>query len=171
MAIDRTIDSKDVEILAIIQSNGRISNAEIARQVNMAPSGVLERLRKLETRGVLKGYEARLDPHALGVGLLAFVFVRVDERVGSMEAGKLMADIPEVQEVHHVAGEDCYLAKVRCADPEDLGRVLRDRFGAIPAVRSTRSTIVLGTVKESAILPLPTFPSDDLVREAEVTLV
>lgn len=170
MTIDRTIDSKDVEILAIIQGNGRISNAEIARQVNMAPSAVLERLRKLETRGVLKGYEARLDPHALGVGLLAFVFVRVEERVGSMVAGKLMAEIPEVQEVHHVAGEDCYLAKVRCADPEDLGRVLRDRFGAIPAVRSTRSTIVLGTVKESGILPLPSFPSEDLVPESEVTL-
>ncbi len=121
----------------------------------MAPSAVLERLRKLESRGVLRGFEARLDPHAVGLGLLAFVFVRVDERVGSTHAGQLLARIPEVQEVHHVTGEDCYLVKVRCADPEELGRILRDRFGAIPEVRSTRSTIVLGTVKESALLPLP----------------
>jgi Lrp/AsnC family leucine-responsive transcriptional regulator len=155
MDFDRTINGKDLEILAIIQRDARISNAEIARQIGMAPSAVLERLRKLESRGVVRGYEARLDPHALGVGLLAFVFVRVEERVGSVRAGALLAEIPEVQEVHHVAGEDCYLVKVRCADPEDLGRVLRDRVGAIGEVRSTRSTIVLTTVKESAMLQLP----------------
>src|SRR5262249_6924815 len=141
-------------ILEIVQKNARVSNAEISRQIGMAPSAVLERLRKLEGRGGLRGYEARLDPHAGGLGLLAFVFVKVDERVGSTHAGQLLAEVPEVQEVHHVAGEDCYLVKVRCGDPEDLGRLLRDGFGAIPEVRSTRSTIVLGTVKESALLPL-----------------
>jgi len=150
----RTIDHVDAQILEIVQRNARVSNAEIARQIDMAPSAVLERLRKLESRGVLRGYEARLDPHALGLGLLAFVFVRVDERVGSTHAGQLLAEVPEVLEVHHVTGEDCYLVKVRCGDPEDLGRLLRDRFGAIPEVRSTRSTIVLGTVKESALLPI-----------------
>ena len=66
----------------------------------------------------------------------------------------MAAAVPEVQEVHHVAGEDCYLAKVRARDPEDLGRILKERFGAIPQVRSTRSTIVLGTLKESAALPI-----------------
>lgn len=151
----RTIDHVDAQILEIVQQNARVSNAEIARQIDMAPSAVLERLRKLESRGVLRGYEARLDPHALGLGLLAFVFVRVDERVGSTHAGQRLAEIPEVLEVHHVTGEDCYLVKVRCGDPEELGHLLRDRFGAIPEVRSTRSTIVLGTVKESALLPLP----------------
>jgi Lrp/AsnC family leucine-responsive transcriptional regulator len=152
--MDRTIDQIDAEILEIVQKNARVSNAEISRQIGMAPSAVLERLRKLEARGVLLGYEARLEPHALGLGLLAFVFVKVDERVGSTHAGRMLSAVPEVLEVHHVAGEDCYLVKVRCGDPEDLGRVLRDRFGAIPEVRSTRSTIVLGTIKESALLPL-----------------
>lgn len=165
---DRTIDNIDATILEIVQKNARVSNAEISRQIGMAPSAVLERLRKLETRGVLRGYEARLDPHAVGLGLLAFVFVRVDERVGSTHAGKLLGEIPEVQEVHHVAGEDCYLVKVRCGDPEDLGRLLRDRFGAIPEVRSTRSTIVLGTVKESALLPLTRSQGDAAPAGAEV---
>jgi Lrp/AsnC family leucine-responsive transcriptional regulator len=120
----------------------------------MAPSAVHERIRKLEARGVLLGYEARVSAAALGRGLLAFVFVRADEPVAGKRAGERLAAIPEALEVHHVAGEDCYLVKIRAADPEDLGRLLRDRFGAIRSVRSTRSTIVLGTLKETARIPL-----------------
>ena len=145
-----TIDGKDLDILTIVQSNARISNAEIARQVGMAPSAILERLRKLEARGVLRGYEPRGSIRTpLGLGLLAFVFVRSDERLGGGDTGLRLAEIPEVQEVHHIAGEDCYLVKVRAADPEALGRLLRERFGAIQSVRSTRTTIVLDTIKET----------------------
>ena len=148
-------DAIDVQIVTILQQNARTSNAEIARQLNMAPSAILERIRKLETRGVITGYEARLAPKQIGLGLLAFIFVRSDERGGAQDTGERLAGFPEVQEVHHVAGEDCYLAKVRAKDPEDLARILRDRFGSIPHLRSTRSTIVLNTMKESALLPLP----------------
>lgn len=153
-------DDIDRQIVNIIQSDARISVAEIARQLGMAPSGILERIRKLEARGVILGYEARLDPHALGRGLLAFVFVRADERVGSGETGARLAVIPGVQEVHHIAGEDCYLVKVRVKDTEALARLLRDRFGALDAVRSTRTTIVLTTLKETATLPVP-IPEED----------
>lgn len=148
------IDDIDRQILTIIQSGARTNNAEIARAVGMAPSATLERLRKLEKRGVIESYEARLDPAAIGLGLLAFVFVRTDERMGDTSAGDALARIPEVQEVHHVAGEDCYLIKVRAASTETLGELLRVRLGAIPKVISTRSTIVLKTVKESGLLPL-----------------
>lgn len=148
-------DSVDTEIISILQKNARISNAEIARQLTMAPSAILERIRKLEGRGVILGYEARLAPKAVGLGLLAFIFVRSEERAGAENTGKRLMEFPEVQEVHHVAGEDCYLAKVRARDPEDLARILRERFGAIPELRSTRSTIVLSTLKESALLPVP----------------
>ncbi|MBF6590810.1 MAG: Lrp/AsnC family transcriptional regulator [Ktedonobacterales bacterium] len=149
------IDGIDVEILRIVQENARTSNAEIARQLGMAPSAILERTRKLEARGMLLGYEARLEPRALGLGLLAFVFVRVDEGLGSPTTGAELAAVAGVQEVHHIAGEDCYLVKVRAADTEALGRLLRERFGAIRSVRSTRTTIVLATLKETARLPLP----------------
>lgn len=154
MDIQRTFDAIDRQILAILQENARIPNAEIARRVGMAPSAVLERVRKLEERGVIEGYAARLSPRALGWGLVAYIFVRADEPLGQEEVGRVMADLPEVQEVHHVAGEDCYLVKVRTADPESLGRLLRERFGAIPSVRSTRTTVVLETVKESSALPV-----------------
>lgn len=148
------IDEIDCRILEILQRNARASNAAIARVVDMAPSAVLERIRKLESRGVIRGYTASIDPCALGQPLMAFVFVRTEERAGVVTAGDALAAIPEVQEVHHVAGEDCYLVKVRAASPAALGRLLRESFGAIPSVGSTRSTIVLETVKEASDLPI-----------------
>jgi Lrp/AsnC family transcriptional regulator, leucine-responsive regulatory protein len=148
------MDSTDRKILNILQSDARTPNAELARQVGMAPSAVLERVRKLEERQVIKGYEARLDPKALDMGLLAFVLVRTDERVGHIQSEATLTRIPEVLEVHHVAGEDCFLLKVRAANTDALQALLRDRIGAIPSVRSTRTTIVLQTVKESATIPV-----------------
>jgi Lrp/AsnC family leucine-responsive transcriptional regulator len=149
------IDEIDAKILTILQENARTPNAEIARQVGMAPSAILERIRKLEEQKVILGYEARLNPKALDLGLLAFVFVRSDEHVGGLETAKQLAQIPEVQEVHHVAGEDCFMVKIRAADTEALGNVLREQLGAIKSIRSTRTTIVLGTIKETASLGLP----------------
>jgi Lrp/AsnC family transcriptional regulator, leucine-responsive regulatory protein len=146
------IDNRDVRILELLQEDARRSNAEIARDLGIAPSAVLERIRKLERTGVIQGYSARLAPEALGAELLAFVFVQADERLGDESAAARLAELPEVQELHHVAGEDCYLAKVRCASPTALGRLLREQFGAIPQVKRTRSTIVLGTKKETLAL-------------------
>ena len=151
------INGTDTEILKILQSNSRTSNAEIARQVGLAPSAVFERIRKLEDRGVIEGYGARLNPKVIGVPLLAFVFVRADDKSGAETAAEVAA-IPEVLEVHDVAGEDCLLAKVRAADTEALGRLLRERFGRIDSITSTRTTIVLETLKESSALPLETPP-------------
>jgi Lrp/AsnC family leucine-responsive transcriptional regulator len=149
VALDRTIDDKDVEILNIIQNNARETQAEIARAVGLAPSAVLERVRKLEARGVIRGYAALLDPRVLGQGLLAFVAVRSEEAPGDDSVSRALAECPEVSEVHHVAGDDCHLIKVRARDAEHLGHLLRTRLGRIPGVRSTRTTIVLETVKET----------------------
>ncbi|MEK7348229.1 MAG: Lrp/AsnC family transcriptional regulator [Candidatus Eisenbacteria bacterium] len=148
------LDSSDRTILALLQENARTPNSEIARRVGLAPSAVLERIRKLERTGVIQGYEPRIDPRALDAGLLAFIFVHAEERIGGLEAGRAIACLPEVQEVHQVAGEDCYLVKVRVAGTEALGALLRDGIGTIKSIRSTRTTIVLSTVKEHA--PLPT---------------
>jgi Lrp/AsnC family leucine-responsive transcriptional regulator len=150
------VDDTDRRILAILQNDARTPNAEIARQVGMAPSAIFERIRKLEEKGIVREYAARIDPAALGVGLLAFVFVKSDERIGDGSTSSELSRIPGVLEVHHIAGEDCYMVKVRAADTETLGRLLRERFGAISTIRSTRTTIVLGTIKESVALPIST---------------
>ncbi len=148
------IDGISRKILNILQRSARESNVDIARQVGLAPSAVFERIRKLEDKGVIAGYEARLNPRALGLGQVAFIYVRADEPIGSLRAGKELVRIPEVLEVHHIAGEDCYLVKVRVVDTEALGTLLRERFGAIETVRSTRTTVVLSTLKETAQLPI-----------------
>lgn len=131
-----------------------MSNTAVARAVGLAPSAVLERIRKLEDRGLIQGYAARIDPRPVGRGLLAFIFVRTEDSDVKSETARRLAGIPEVQEVHNVAGEDCYLVKVRVGDPESLGRLLREKISALPAVRSTRTTIVLETVKESMAVPI-----------------
>lgn len=156
MALDRIIDDKDVEILNQLQHNARETQAEIARVVGLAPSAVMERVRKLEARGVIRGYAALLDPSALNQGLLAFVAVRSEEAPGDDSVSRALAECPEVMEVHHVAGDDCHLIKVRARNAEHLGRLLRTRLGRIPGVRSTRTTIVLETVKETPRLPVTT---------------
>ena len=159
------IDGIDLEILKMLQSNARVSNAEIARQVDLAPSAVFERIRKLEERGVIQGYSARINPSAVELPLLAFIFVRDTDGAGSDRSARRVAEIPEVLEVHHVAGEDCFLAKVRTKDTESLGRLLRDHIGRIETITSTRTTIVLGTVKEDARLPIAApAPSTESVR-------
>lgn len=148
------IDAIDREILKILQQNARVSNAEIARQIRMAPSAVLERIRKLEGRGVIKGYEARIDPEALGLNLLAYIFVRTNDLGDELHIGDALAQLDGVQEVHHIAGEDCFLVKVRTRNARSLGRLLRDRFAAGGRIVSTRTTIVLETLHESAKLPV-----------------
>ncbi|MEX2180228.1 MAG: Lrp/AsnC family transcriptional regulator [Gemmatimonadaceae bacterium] len=145
----------DRRILSLLQQDARLPNAEIARRVGMAPSATLERLRKLEERGVIVGYECRVDARKLGLGLTAFIFITALDKEGERDTGDRLAQHPNVLEVHHIAGEDCYLVKVRAADTEDLGRMLKSEFTSMPGVRSTRTTVVLGTLKESAKFPIP----------------
>lgn len=155
MAVDRTIDEIDVSLLDILQYNARTTQAELAKAVNLAPSAVLERLRKLEARGIIKDYVALIDPHVVNRALLAFVAVQSSEHGPDMPSAQELARIPEVLEVHHVAGDDCYLLKVRARDAEHLGQILRQQIAGTPSVTSTRTTIVLETVKEDPRISIP----------------
>ena len=152
------LDEKDARILEILQKDGRTTNVELARVVELTPSATLERVRKLEERGLIKGYTALVDPHGLDLGLLAFVFMRVDDRddiLGRADStAEALAALPSVLELHHLAGEDCFLVKVRARDTDDLYRILKEEFGPFKSIRSTRTTIVLKTVKETQRLPV-----------------
>jgi len=159
-----TLDSVDRQILELLQTDGRMANAEIARRLGMAPSAIFDRIRKLEERRIITGYEARVDPRTIGLGLTAFIFVRADDFVANARTAEELGRMPEVLEVHHIAGEDCFLVKVRIADTESLGALLRERIGAIKSVRSTRTTIVLGTLKETAHLPTGVALNGDSAR-------
>lgn len=148
------IDAIDRAILRLLQENARISNAEIARQVGLAPSAIFQRIRKLEEHGVILGYTARLDPKAVGCGLVAFVMLQTGEGARAGEVTAQLAAIPEVAEVHRVVGEDCFFLKVRVRDTDALGALLDHKIQPLPSVASTRTTIVLKTGKETTVLPV-----------------
>jgi len=103
------IDYIDRKIMSLLQNDARIPNAEIARRLKMAPSGILERLRKLKDRDIIKEYVTHLDPKSLDFGLLAFVFIKTNEKRIKWDVGEIVSKIPGVLEVHDIAGDECYI--------------------------------------------------------------
>jgi Lrp/AsnC family leucine-responsive transcriptional regulator len=148
------IDEISLKILKILQEKARIPNVEVARQVGLAPSAVLERIRKLEKQGFIDGYEVRLNPKRFSRSLVAFVIVATQKVTDEKQVGKKLSEMPGVQEVHYIAGEDAFLVKVRVSDNEELGQFIRDKISSIKAVKSTRTSIVLTTYKETARIPI-----------------
>jgi Lrp/AsnC family leucine-responsive transcriptional regulator len=148
------IDQISLKILKILQEKARIPNVEVARQVGLAPSAVLERIRKLENQGFIDGYEVRLNPKRFSRSLVAFVIVTTHKVADEKQVGKKLSEMLGVQEVHYIAGEDAFLVKVRVSDNEELGQFIRDKISSIKAVKSTRTSIVLSTYKETARIPI-----------------
>lgn len=157
------IDEISLKILKILQEKARIPNVEVARQVGMAPSAVLERIRKLERSGLIDGYEVRLNPERFGKSQVAFIQVQTN---GENNPVDTLIDLPQVQEVHYVAGDDSYLLKVRDTDTNTLGLLVREKIASLPGVVATKTTIVMNTFKETARIPIdslvPFHPSEDL---------
>jgi Lrp/AsnC family transcriptional regulator, leucine-responsive regulatory protein len=149
-----SMDETDLKILALIQPNSFLTNIELAKKVGMAPSAVLERIKKLEQKGIIEGYPTRIKPDALELKLLAFIFIKTSEGPGNASVAKQLAKIPEVLELHHIAGEDCYIVKVRAKDPLSLIHLMREKF-KMSHILSTKTTIVLETLKETNQLPIP----------------
>lgn len=149
------IDEISLEILKILQEKARIPNVEVSRQIGLAPSAVLERIRKMEKQGVIDGYEVRLNPKRFASSQIAFVRVMVSEQADSPSIADQLAAIPQVQEVHYIAGDDCYLIKIRAADTVELGRLLRSQVAGIEGVIATKTAPVLATYKETARIPIP----------------
>ena len=155
------IDSISLEILKILQEKARIPNVEVARQVGLAPSAVLERIRKLEKQKIVEGYEVRLNPKFFDKGLIAYITVKTDEKADEIEVGKKLARRPKVQEVHYVAGEDAFFVKLRGENTEEIGRMIRETIRSIDGVQSTKTSIVMSTYKETS-----QFPIDDKVKQS-----
>lgn len=142
------IDDIDYKILTILQEKARIPNAEVARRISMAPSAVLERIRKLEERGIIQGYEVRLNPVPFNQSLTAFVHVGLGQQNDS-DCDEALGTVSGVQDVYQVAGEDGYLLKLRVADNAELGRIVSHEIRPLAGVAWTRTSIVLNTIKET----------------------
>ncbi|MCA5006369.1 Lrp/AsnC family transcriptional regulator [Sphingobacterium bovistauri] len=154
--LEISLDNIDYQILRIMQNNARTNNADIARELGMAPSAILERVKKLEQKEVILQYNAKINPAALDQNLLSFIFIKTSDIIGEQGVAYLLAEIPEVQEVHDIAGDDGYLIKVRTNDAAGLVDLMRNTLGKIEGIISTRTTIVLETVKEEQKLVIPT---------------
>ena len=149
------MDAVDHTILTVLMEDGRATWADLAEAAGLSAPAVAERVRRLEDRGAISGYAALVNGSQVGAHLTAFVAVTLESPAARDEFLRVVRETPEIQECHHTAGDDDYLLKVRCGDTAGLERLLSDVIKAVPRVVRTRTTVVLSTVKESAVVPLP----------------
>ncbi|MEO8809988.1 MAG: Lrp/AsnC family transcriptional regulator [Rhodanobacter sp.] len=152
----QTLDRTDLRMLAVLQGEGRISNAELAERVSLSPSACLRRLQRLENEQVICGYAAQVDPQAVGLGLQAFVRVQLSKHERAAVEGfvERVNGWEEVVACHALTGDMDYLLHVYVADLEDFSRFLLDHLLNASGVADVNSSFVLRTVKRSPSLPL-----------------
>lgn len=141
-----TLDQKALELLA---RNGRATWAELGQHLGLSAPSAAERVRKLEEQKVIRGYAALTDPAAIGFGLLAFISVTLESQQKRRRFLDAILKMPGVLECHHVAGDDDYLLKVRCANTLELDELLSRQLKEKLGVARTRTVIALATAKES----------------------
>jgi Lrp/AsnC family leucine-responsive transcriptional regulator len=154
MAPAERISPNDAKILDVLQRDGRRAYADLGADVGMSGASAHERVKKLESRGVITGYAAQVDPRALGYDILAFTWITQAPGTVSHDLTDAFAAIPEIEECHHIAGEADYLIKVRARDTRDLERVLRD-VQATPNVFQTETDVVFSSGFERRPLHVP----------------
>lgn len=142
------MDAIDLRLIELLTDNARASYAELAQQVGLSAPSTADRVRRLEERGVVLGYAARVDPAALGRRLTAFVAVSVGGRPQTRAFLDAVARLPEVVECHHVAGDDDYLLKVHVDGTRGLERLVTEQLKGLKGVSRTRTTVVLSTTLE-----------------------
>lgn len=150
-----TLKRIDKNILAALQKDGRITYAELARQVGLTTTPCIERVKRLERDGYIKGYSAQLDPERLGSGLIVFVQIRLvrTSKAGFDDFKKSVVLIPEVQECYLVSGTFDYLIKARVADMSAYREFLGDTLLTLPGVQESTSIAVMEVVKETLSIP------------------
>ena len=148
--VSQTLDDRDRRIVALLQRDANLAQAEIARRVGLSTAAVNERLKKLENSGVIRRYVAVVDPKALGVSVMAFVEVFIEHPRFEPAFIERVLELDEVQECHHITGEFSLLLKVRVRDMESLQQLLIHRINALEGVRQTRTVVVLSTSKEES---------------------
>ncbi len=144
----QSLDAKDRRILHLVQRDGALSQAEIAKKVGLSTAAVNERLHKLEASGVIRRWAAIVSPAAVGAGVTAFVEIFMEHPRFEASFLRRVMSLDEVLECHHVTGEFSLLLKVRVADMESLQDLLLEQLGAHEGVRQTRTVMALSTVKE-----------------------
>ena len=148
------LDSKDIQLLDKLQENSRITNTELARHVGLSPSSTLERVKKLETSGLIDKYITLLNPRLAGYSCFTYVEVKL-ARHGETPVEdffKSIADIPEVLECHHITGEADFLLKIATKDIPSYEELILHQLSALPNVQNLKTSVVLSTFKQETRL-------------------
>ena len=152
----KALDRTDRRILECLQADGRISNVQLSRKVNLTPTPCIERVKRLERQGYIRGYTAILDPDLVDASLL--VFVEIDLSHTSPDAFKRFSEearkLPEIMDCHLVSGNFDYLIKARVKDMKAYRKLLGEKILSLPFVNGSRSYVVMEEVKETSSLPL-----------------
>ena len=150
------IDSTDIKIIELLQEQGRISNAELARQINMSPPPTLERVKKLEKTGVIQDYVALINPENLGFTCFTYVEITLARhgKEGVERFIEAITRLEEVMECHHITGGADFLLKVASRDIPDYENFVLHKLTALPEVQHLKTMVVLSTLKQTTRLPL-----------------
>jgi Lrp/AsnC family leucine-responsive transcriptional regulator len=149
-----SMKSLDVKALKILMSSGRATWAELGQLLGLSAPSAADRVRKLEQRGVIRGYAALIDPASVGYPLTAYISVSLASHRNRAAFLRAIDRMEQVAECHHVAGDDDYLLKVHCRGTQDLDQLLAKELKDKLGVARTRTTIVLSTAKESVHIPI-----------------
>ncbi len=151
-----SLDKIDRKIMTILQQDGRISNIELSRQINLSPTPCLERVRRLERDGYVRKYVALADPEKLNVNLSAFIQVLLTStKTKDLQSfNQQMLMLEEVESCHMVAGGFDYLIKIRCADMRHYQQFLGEKLASIPLISQTHTYVVIESVKSETAIPV-----------------
>ncbi|UTW02051.1 Lrp/AsnC ligand binding domain-containing protein [uncultured Amphritea sp.] len=152
----RKLDKIDLNILKTLQENGRISYVDLADIVGLSTTPCMERVKRLEKDGLIQGYYARIDPQAMGYGMLVFVEISLSYQSPDafLKFNKAVASLPYVLECHLVSGDADFLIKARIADMSEYRALLGEMLLTLPGVKNSKSYIVMEEVKETLSLPI-----------------
>jgi Lrp/AsnC family leucine-responsive transcriptional regulator len=155
MLLKSHLDEVDVQLLSLLQKDGRMTNADLAKSVGLSPPSVLQRVRTLEKLGLIRGYFALLDYERLGLRItaLAMISLSLHQEQPIERFRKAVQDIPEVLECYHVSGEFDFLLKIVVKDIRSYEMLIRERLSKIKGISQIRTSFVLSTPKFTNQIP------------------
>lgn len=151
------LDKIDRKILDILQSNAKITNAQLSKDIGLSPAPTLERVKKLETSGIIKSYHAKLDTDRIGLGVHTFVQVTLKGHNKTNIDSFLneINNVPEVIECHHITGSGDFILKIIATDIQAYQKLMLEKVSEIEVVDGLQSMIILSTFKDSKVMPVP----------------